>query len=166
MTESRILALCSALPQFKQDSKELSPRSLDKMLLKLQVNSQNVQNTQLLQFIWFSNISEHVQTCLNLFRFNMIQIVTIHTTCLNMMKHVLTCLESIWYELKWFSNTSEHVQTCLNLFKFNMIRIVTIQYDTNCYDSYDSQTCPNLFRFNRIWIVMIQYDSQTCLNLS
>ena len=31
----------------KQDSKELSPRSLDKMLLKLQVNSQNVQNTQL-----------------------------------------------------------------------------------------------------------------------
>ena len=29
----------------KQDSKELSPRSLDKMLLKLQVNSQDVQST-------------------------------------------------------------------------------------------------------------------------
>ena len=28
----------------KQDSKESSPRSLDKMLLQLQVNSQNVQN--------------------------------------------------------------------------------------------------------------------------
>ena len=28
----------------KQDSKELSPRSLDKMLLKRQVNSQNVQS--------------------------------------------------------------------------------------------------------------------------
>ena len=32
---------------FKQDSKELSPRLLDKMLIKLQVNSQYVQNTQL-----------------------------------------------------------------------------------------------------------------------
>ena len=29
---------------FKQDSKELSPRSLDNMHLKAQVNSQNVQN--------------------------------------------------------------------------------------------------------------------------
>ena len=65
------------------------------------------------------------------------------------------------------------LKTCLNLFRFNMIRIVTIQYDSNCYDSYDSQTCLNLFRFNMIWIVTIQYDtncydsydSQTCLNL-
>ena len=31
----------------KQDSKELSPRSLNKMLLKRQINSQNVQSTQL-----------------------------------------------------------------------------------------------------------------------
>ena len=82
----------------KQDSKELSPRSLDKMLLKLQANSQNVQNTQLLQFIWFSNISKVVQipyetnwydsydfqTCLNLFRFNTIQIFTIDV----ILKHV------------------------------------------------------------------------------
>ena len=29
----------------KQDSKESSPRSLDKMLLKLQINAQNVQST-------------------------------------------------------------------------------------------------------------------------
>jgi len=65
------------------------------------------------------------------------------------------------------------LKTCLNLFRFNMIRIVTIQYDLNCYDSYDSQTCLNLYRFNMIWIVTIQYDtncydsydSQTCLNL-
>ena len=34
----------------KQDSKESSPRSLDKMLLKLQVNSQNVQNTKFSKF--------------------------------------------------------------------------------------------------------------------
>ena len=34
----------------KQDSKESSPRSLDKMLLELQVNSQNVHNTQWSKF--------------------------------------------------------------------------------------------------------------------
>ena len=39
---------------FKQDSKESSPRSLDKMLLKLQVNSRNVQNTQWPKFFKFS----------------------------------------------------------------------------------------------------------------
>ena len=33
------------LLECEQDSKELSPRSLDKMLLKRQVNSQNVQST-------------------------------------------------------------------------------------------------------------------------
>ena len=94
-------------------------------------------------------MSEHVETCLNLFRFNMIWIVTIHAilkrvwTCLNMfrfnmirivtihgiLKHVWTCSDSIWYELlqfMWFSNMSEHVETCLNLFRFNMIWIVTI----------------------------------------
>ena len=38
----------------EQDSKELSPRSLDKMLLKRQVNSQNVQSTQLSKFFKFS----------------------------------------------------------------------------------------------------------------
>ena len=79
------------------------------------------------------NMSEHVETCLNLFRFNMIWIVMIHMilkhvwTCWN--KHVLTCSNSIWYELLrfiWFSNVSEHVQTCLNLYRFNMIWIVTI----------------------------------------
>ena len=31
---------------------------------------------------------------------------------------------------------SEHVQT-------NMSKLVQIQYDTNCYNSYDSQTCQN-----------------------
>ena len=42
----------------KQDSKELSPRSLDKMLLKRQVNSQNVQSTQLSKFFKFSKSSK------------------------------------------------------------------------------------------------------------
>ena len=92
-----------------------------------------------------------LKTCLNLFRFNMIRIVTIHM----ILKHVL----------KMFK------QTCLNLFRFNMIQIVTIhtilkhfwtcwnmsklvqiQYDIYCYNSYDSQTCLHLFRINMIWI--------------
>ena len=38
------------LNEKKQDSKELSPRSLVNMLLKLQVNFQNVQSTQLSKF--------------------------------------------------------------------------------------------------------------------
>ena len=82
------------LNKSKQDSKELSPRSLDKMLLKLQVNSQNVQSTQLLQFIWFSNIAKLVQFN------NMI------------LKQVQTCSDSIWDELWfiWFLNTSKLVQ--------------------------------------------------------
>ena len=45
----------------KQDSKELSPRSLDKMLLKLQVISQNVQSTQLSKFLKLQN-SNHVKS--------------------------------------------------------------------------------------------------------
>ena len=87
----------------------MSPRSLDKMLLKLQVNPQNVQNIQLSKFFTFSRSSKFLvlkiqsglvpheliidanwqdsydfQTSLNLFRFNMIRIVTIHT----ILKHV------------------------------------------------------------------------------
>ena len=87
---------------YKQDSKELSPRSLDKILLKLQVNSQNVQNTQLLQFIWFSNMSKLVQIQYDTNCYD-------SQTCLNMFKHVKTCSDSIWYELLRFSNMSEHV---------------------------------------------------------
>ena len=37
----------------------------------------------------------------------------------------------------------------------NMSKLVQIQYDRNCYDSYDSQTCLNLFGFNMIQIVTI-----------
>ena len=42
----------------KQDSKELSPRSLDKMLLKRRVNSKNVQSNQLSKFFKFSKSSK------------------------------------------------------------------------------------------------------------
>ena len=62
----------------KQDSKELRLRSLNKMLLKLQVNSQAVQSTQLSKFFKFSKSSKFwkcskfkdskFKTCLNLFR--------------------------------------------------------------------------------------------------
>ena len=90
--------------------KKLSPRSLDKMLLKRQVN---VQSTQLSNFFKFSKSSKFskilwiydFQTCLKLFRFNMIWIVTIH----KILKHVWTCS--------------------------NMSKLVQIKYDTNCYNS-------------------------------
>ena len=126
----------------------------------------------------------YFQTCLNLFRFNMMWIVTIH----RILKHVWTCsnmskLVQIQYE---FSNMSEPVETCLNLFRFNMIwidailkhvwtcsnmsKLVQIQYDMNWCDMILKHvwTCSNLFK-----LVQIQYDtncynscdSQTCLNL-
>ena len=43
---------------WNKTQKELSPRSLDKMLLKRQVNSQNVQSTQLSKFFKFSKSSK------------------------------------------------------------------------------------------------------------
>ena len=67
------------------------------------------------------NMSEDVQTCLNLFRFNMIRIDTIHIT---------TWRNTLKFEQMRFSNMSEHVQTCLNLFRFNMIPIDMIHITT------------------------------------
>ena len=131
-------------------------------------------------------MSDHVQTCLNLFRFNMIWFVTIlkyvwtcsltrsnisklvqiqydancynYQTCLNMFKHVKTCSDSIWYELLRFSNMSEHVQTCLNLFRFIMIWIVMILKHV--------QTYSNMSKLGQIKYDMNCYDSQTCLCMS
>ena len=61
-------------------------------------------------------MSEHVQTCLNLFRFNMILIVTIH----RILKHVWTCLDSIWYELIHFLNMSRlEMKTWWNTLKLS-----------------------------------------------
>ena len=124
---------------------------------------------ELLQFIRFSNMYEHVQTCLDLFRFNMIWIVTL-------LKHVWTCsnmskLVQVQYDMNccdsYDSQTclTGQVQTRLNLFRFTMIWIATIhtllkhvwtcsnmskfvqiQYDMNCCDSYDSQTCQKKFK--------------------
>ena len=45
----------------EQDSNKLSPRLLDKMLLKLQVNIQNVQNTQWSKFFKFSKSSKFLK---------------------------------------------------------------------------------------------------------
>ena len=86
-------------------------------------------------FIWILNMSKLVQiqydtNCYGSCDFQ---------TCLNMLKHVQTCSDSIWYELIRFLNMSEHVQTCLNLFRFNMILIVTIhrilKHVWTCLDS-------------------------------
>ena len=54
-------------------------------------------------------MSEHVQTCLNLVRFNIIWIVTMHIIL-------------------------EHIWTCWNLSK-----LVQIQHDMNCYNSWFSK---------------------------
>ena len=136
---------------------------------------------ELLWFMWFSNMSEHVeiclnlfrsydmnyydscdsQTCLNLFRFNMIQIVMIHV----ILKHVWTCSDSLRYKLlsfMWFSNMSEHVETCLNLFRFNMVWIVMIHMILK--HVWTCSTCVNLFRFNMIRIDTILKHVQTCQN--
>ena len=77
-------------------------------------------------------MSEHVETCLNLFRFNMIWIVTI----IAILKHVWTCS--------------------------SMSKLVQIQYDTNCYNYCNSQTCLNMFKHvltcsGSIWYELIQF---------
>ena len=91
-------------------------------------------------------MSEHVQTYLNLFRFNMIQIVTIHM----ILKHVETCLNLLRFNTIWIVTIHtilKHVWTC-----WNMSKLVQIQHDMNFYNSYDSQICLNLFRINMIRI--------------
>ena len=70
----------------------------------------------------FLNMFEHVQTCLNLLRFNMIWIDMI-------LKHVWTCsnmskLVQIQYDTNWYNSYDS--QTCPNLFRINMIPIDTI----------------------------------------
>ena len=129
----------------KQDSKELSPRLLErllkwqhKILLRLKIcTSQMVFKYvwtcldsiqyKFLRFIWFLNMSRLVQnqycynlydsqTCLNLIGFNMILIVTIHM----ILKHVYTCSELILLQFLWFSN---------------MFKLVQDQYDMNWYNS-------------------------------
>ena len=76
-----------------------------------------------------------------------------------------------------FSKSSKFSKFSKFFWQFsNMSKLVKIQYDMNCYDSYDSQTCLNmfkqtclnLFRFNMIQIVLIHTilkHVQTCLNL-
>ena len=82
---------------------------------------------ELLQFIWFSNMSELVQnqydmnrydsqTCLNLFRINTIWIDII-------LKRVQTCSESIWYKLIQFLNMSRlEIKTWQNTLKLSKWR--------------------------------------------
>ena len=88
----------------EQDSKELSPRSLDKMLLQQQVNSQNIQRTQLSKFFKFSNTSNFSKFFWMIFK-----------------------LVQIQYDFNCYD--SYHSQTCLNSFK--MSKLVQIQYDMN-----------------------------------
>ena len=110
------------------------------------------------------------QTCLNLFRFNMIWIVKIHM----ILKHVWTCsnisrLVQVQYDMNCCD--SYYSQTCLNMLKLwtcwnmselvqtNMSKLVQNQYNMNCYNSL---TCLNLFRINMIRIVTILKHVWTC----
>ena len=86
--------------QLKQDSKELSPRSLERLLLRLKL----FLRLKILSTIWWNFL-----TCLNLFRINsMIWFVTIHM----ILKHAQTCSDSIWYGLLWF-----HMMWIVNIAK-------------------------------------------------
>ena len=53
---------------WEQDSKELSPRSLDKILLKQQVNSQNVQSTQSSKLFKYSKSSKFFKSYCMIFK--------------------------------------------------------------------------------------------------
>ena len=116
---------------------------------------------ELLRFIWFSNMSELVQnqydmnrydsqTCLNLFRINLIWIDMI-------LKHVWTC----WNMSKLVQNQYDincyDSQTCLNLFRINMTWIDMILKHV--------WTCWNMSKLVKNQSDMNWYDSQTCLNM-
>ena len=118
------------------------------------------------------------QTCLNLFRFNMIRIVTIHV----ILKHVWTCwnmskLVQILYDMNCYDSYDSHrylnmfKQTCQNLFRFNMIRIVTIhmilKHVWTCSESiwHESLRFSNMSKLVQNQSDMNWYDSQTCLNM-
>ena len=97
-------------------------------------------------------MSEHVQTHLNLLRFNMIQIVTISA----IFKHVWTCwymskLVQIQYDMNWIHRILKHVWTRSNKqFRFNIIQIVTIHMILK--HVWHVQTYLNLSRFRMsIW---------------
>jgi hypothetical protein len=66
----------------------------------------------MLRFVWFSNMSKLVQIQYDMSCYNSCD----PQTCLNMLKHVWTCPDSIWYELLgfiWFSNMSECKKICI-----------------------------------------------------
>ena len=124
------------------------------------------------------NMSEYVEIFLNLFRFNMIQIVTIHV----ILKHVWTCwnmskLVQILYDMNCYDSYDSHrylnmfKQTCQNLFRFNMIRIVTIhmilKHVWTCSESiwHESLRFSNMSKLVQNQSDMNWYDSQTCLNM-
>ena len=90
-------------------AQKYAPKAMYKSILKMfkALNCLNSSNS--LNLNCYNSYDS--QTCLNLFRFNMIWIVTIHV----ILKHVWTCwnmselVQIIWYELlrfMWFSNMS------------------------------------------------------------
>ena len=113
--------LCTLLFRFltnlkEQDSKESSPRSLErlllglKILLTLKILLRLQYSFKPLSTIWFDSL-----ICLNLFRVN---IVTIHM----ILKYASTCSESIWYEFIQFLNMSRlEIKTWWNTLKFEQM---------------------------------------------
>ena len=101
-------------------------------------------------------MSEHVETCLNLFRFNMLWIDTILQTCWNLYwisKTLIqidaihhTCLNMLlWYELIQFY---KHVETCLEFLKpLILIDAIDDKTSLNLLENSDTNWC-NLLHLN------------------
>ena len=108
----------------KQDSKESSPRSLNEMLLKLQVNSQNVQNTQWSKFFKFSKSSKFLKCS----KFKSCQITILkYSYDTKWCNHINSChskdfklvlnpYDVIWYKNINFCQTWRNSTTCLDIF--------------------------------------------------
>ena len=106
----------------QQDSKESSPRSLDKMLLKLQVNSQNVQNTQWSKFFKFSKSSKFLKCS----KFKPCQIIILKYS----------------YDTKWCN----HINSCHSKNLLNMSGLVPCELIIlKCLMEIDTihQICPH-----------------------
>ena len=81
---------------------------------------------ELLRFIWFSNMSEHVQTCLNLFRINMIWIYTILKYCQNMMKYTKCLWCNLIQSYHFLSSLKSYLNMSRLVLNHNMMKYSNI----------------------------------------
>ena len=125
------------------------------MLLKLKVNSQNVQHTQFSKFSKCFYDSTNMSRLVQILRHDLIRFYKHVQTCSNIMIRFDTILQTC-PDLFKYHDIYKHVQTCSN---------ITIRFDTIL------QTCLNLFKYyDMIWYnftnmsrlvhdIMIQFDT-------